>query len=256
MPAEHIAAASLVLMILYVHSKKSLIGAAAWFVFALACVAKIPDFLRGGDLYNASLFSLAAILFFLIAISAYRRNSEVLVEVTAFSALACAIYFPFAFIGFLNSAIIEKTAELSVQLGNALGFPMRLDGRTMELNGKVVEIILACTAIESMALFAGATLGIKADGWRKFKAFLASVPVIYVLNLFRNVFVAVSYAYSWFGENSFYIAHHVVAKALSTLALVVIAYVVFNILPELAELIYSLKDEILRGVGVDRTQRH
>lgn len=102
-----------------------------------------------------------------------------------------------------------------------------------------------------MALFTGATLGIKAGLSRKIRAFLVSVPVIYILNLFRNVFVTVSFAYSWFGENSFYIAHHVVAKILSTIALIVIAYMVFRFLPELAELIYSLKDEILRGRDVD-----
>ncbi len=251
MLAEHIAAAALVLMLIYVYSKRAAAGFLAWITFALSCVAKIPDFLSGEDYFNTAVFAFATVFFSLLALAVIRRNSEVMQEITTFSALACAVYFPFAFIPVLNTAIIEKTAELSVLLGNTLGFPMMLNGSIIELNGRSVEIILACTAIESMSLFAGATLGIKAEFSRKLKAFLISVPVIYVLNLFRNVFVVASYAYSWFGENSFYIAHNVVSKFLSTLALIAIAYVVFRILPELAELIYALKGEILRGVGLD-----
>ncbi len=255
MLAEKLAFLSLAFMILYVRTKMGVVGLAAWLIFALACLAKVPDFLHGNDYYNTAVFISAGIFFTLLAVTAFRRNSNAIIEVTAFSALACAIYFPFAFVEDLNRAIILYTAHLTVVLGSFLGYPMVQEGNLIELNGKAVEIILACTAIESIALFAGATLGIKADARRKVAAFFVSVPVIYVLNLFRNVFVTVSFAYSWFGENSFYVAHHVVAKILSTLALIAIAYTVFRILPELADLIYSLKDEILRGVGVDREKR-
>ncbi len=248
MLAREIALIALIFMVLYVYTKKGILGGAAWFIFAIACLVKIPDFLSAKDYFNTTVFSLAVVFFTLFAIAVVRRNSDILREVTAFSAVACIAYFPFVFIPFLNSLIITKTAELSVHLGNMLGFPLKLDGRCIELNGKTVHIILACTAIESLALFTGATLGIKADRKRKIKAFLASVPVIYILNLFRNVFVAVSYGYSWFGEDSFYIAHNVIAKFLSLMALICIAYIVFSILPELLDLIYNLKDEIVRGV--------
>ncbi|MEM3698343.1 MAG: archaeosortase A, partial [Archaeoglobaceae archaeon] len=165
-------------------------------------------------------------------------------------ALSGAIYFPFVFFETLGEILIEITAYLTWALGNALGFPISLYRKTLELGNAGVEIILPCTAIESVSLFSGATLGIRADLSRKIKAFLVSVPVIYFLNLLRNVFVTVSYAYLWFGENSFYIAHHVISKILALVSLMLIAYVVFRILPELAELIYSVKDEITRGVKV------
>lgn len=251
MLSEIIASLSIVPMLIYVLRKNALIGALAWSVFAIACIAKSLEFFNGKDYVNFVIFMLGSVFFVLMAKSILSRNSRTFVEVTSFSALSCIIYFPFVFIPQFNSAIIDTTAFLTAELGKILGYPMIAYGKVVELNSSSVEIILACTAIESMALFAGATLGISANRKRKLKAFLLSVPVIYVLNLFRNVFVIVSFAYSIFGEDSFYIAHHVIAKILSFIALVAIAYVVFRILPELTELIYSLKDELVRGVKVD-----
>jgi|GEM_PF-4795643 len=44
----------------------------------------------------------------------------------------------------------------------------------------------------------------------------------------------------WFGSNSFQIAHHIIAKTSSGVALFVIAYMVMCILPEILELIDGL----------------
>jgi len=106
-----------------------------------------------------------------------------------------------------------------------------------------------------MSLFAGATLGIKADISRKIKAFIFSVPLIYILNLFRNVFVITAYGYAWFGDASFYIAHNVIAKVLATLALIFISLMVFKELPELEDLIFNLKGEIEEVLRRDREER-
>ncbi|MET1124062.1 MAG: archaeosortase A [Archaeoglobaceae archaeon] len=239
MLAEEIALASLAAMIFYLATRKSFVASIAWLLLAAACAAKVPDFLAGGDYYNTAIFSAAIFVFALVAFAA----RESMYPVTRFSALALAVYFPFAFTH-LGDLLILATAELTVALGNALGFPMLRDGSYVLLNGHAVEIILACTAIESMSLFSGATLGIKAETSRKLKAFLASVPTIYLLNLLRNVFVTVSFAYSLFGENSFYVAHHVVAKVLATIALVAIAYCVFKLLPELFDAVSRLVDEL------------
>ncbi|MEM1593775.1 MAG: archaeosortase A [Archaeoglobaceae archaeon] len=249
MMAETIAFVALMLMVLYVVTKSRILGFFSWTTFAIAAITKSIEFTQT-DHFNAVLFFLGGIFFLLFARSILQTNSQTHLEVTAFSALSGAIYFPFVFFETLGEILIEITAYLTWALGNALGFPISLYRKTLELGNAGVEIILPCTAIESISLFSGATLGIRADLSRKIKAFLVSVPVIYFLNLLRNVFVTVSYAYLWFGENSFYIAHHVISKILALVSLMLIAYVVFRILPELAELIYSVKDEITRGVKV------
>lgn len=251
MLSEIIASISIIPMLIYILRKKAFIGAFAWSIFALACFVKALEFIDGKDYVNFTIFALGGVFFLLMAKAIISSNSRTFIEVTAFSALACLIYFPFVFLQSFNSAIIETTAYLTAYLGKLLGYQTNAYGRVIELNNSSVEIIIACTAIESIALFTGATLGISAERSRKLKAFVVSVPLIYFLNLLRNLFVILSFAYSIFGENSFYIAHHVIAKALSFVALLLIAYAVFRILPELAELIYSLKEEIIRGVKVD-----
>ncbi|MDD4305667.1 MAG: archaeosortase A, partial [Methanosarcina sp.] len=71
-------------------------------------------------------------------------------------------------------------------------------------------------------------------------AFIVSVPVIYVLNLVRDIFVVVAYGEQWFGANSFVIAHNYIAKAGSGIALFIISYLVLRILPELLVMIDGL----------------
>jgi len=248
--AEHVVAAAFVLALVYVYSKRAFAGFLAWITFALACILKIPEFLSREDYYNTAV-SIPVILFFLLfALTTIRRNSNVMQEVATFLAIACAVYLPFAFIPSLKMAIIEKTAKLTVLIGNTLGFPMILvNGCTIELNGRSVEIILPCTAIEGMSVFAGVTLGTRAELSRKLKAFFVSIPIIYVYNVFRNVFVIVSFGYSWFGKNSFYIAHNIVAKIFSTLIFIVVVYTIWRMLPELVELLCALKDETLQNVA-------
>ncbi len=244
---EAIAFVALIPMILYVMTRKGIFGSLGWVIFAMATIIKGIEF-TSSDYFNTVLFIFGGIFFLLFAKSLLQRNSRTHLEITSFSVVACAIYFPFVFLESLGDSLIEVTAYLTWVLGNFLGFPILLNGKTLELENSMVEIILACTAIESISLFTGATLAINAELSRKIKAFFVSVPTIYLLNLFRNVFVVVSYAYYWFGENSFYIAHHVISKILALISLMVLAYLVFRIIPELAELIYSLKDEIARGV--------
>ena len=234
---------SVLLMLLFVFLKKKVFGVFAWITFGFAWIFNLPYYLGIGDYFNAIIVFLAFAFFNLLGLTiAKEREFDVFVKVTAFSALAALIYFPFALDEGLKEMLIGVVINHTVWLGNLLGFPLTYHDTKIMLNDKVVKIILACTGIESMALFGGVTLAIKADFKRNLKAFLASVPTIYVLNLFRNVFVMVSYGYSWFGENSFYIAHHVISKFLATLALILISLAVFRIIPELADLLYDLKD--------------
>ncbi len=248
-------ASTIALMILYVYTKNRILGCLAWISFAIASVIRIPYFLELNDYYNTVVFSLAFVFFSIMSYSILRRNSKTFVEVTTFSVLSCLAYFPFEFIEILKTYIVNATARLTAILGNLMGFPMRFEGAIVYIDDCRIEIILACTAIESIALFTGATLGVNADLNKRIKAFLVSVPVIYVLNLFRNVFVIVSTAYAWFGVDSFYVAHHVLAKVFSTIALVFIALAVFKLLPELYELIHALKDEIVMSLELDYNER-
>jgi|Deesub1362A_J573_1020465.scaffolds.fasta_scaffold00065_45 archaeosortase A (PGF-CTERM-specific) len=237
---------SIALMVIFVLSKIKILGGIGWILFSLEWITRLPHFLEINDYFNSTVVFLAFIFFAILGITILKdkgKNLQTFIDITAFSALASLIYFPFAISNDLGFSLIAITADLTAKLSNLLGFGVqRFSENTLVLNDHYIEIILACTGIESMALFAGATLGIRADFRRKVVAFLISVPVIYILNLLRNVFVIASFGYSWFGENSFYIAHHIISKILATIALILISLAVFRILPELADLIYRLKD--------------
>lgn len=235
---------SILSMILFLALKNRIAGAFAWTIFGVAWILKIPYYYSINDYFNITVVALAFLFFVAMGVRILlnKKHLNTFLDVTAFSALSAIVYFPFAFEPTLNKLMIEAVARQTSVVANYLGFGMQVYGDVVTLNNHEVQIILACTGIESMALFAGATLGIRADWRRKVRAFVVSVPVIYILNLLRNVFVTVSFAYELFGENSFYIAHHIISKVLATVALILISLAVFRILPELADLIFELKN--------------
>ena len=109
-----------------------------------------------------------------------------------------------------------------------------------------VNIVLACTALQSMIIFVGGVICTKAPLKRRFNAFLATVPPIYILNLIRNaVVIWLTYEHVW-GVDTFFWAHAVYAKIGSLLALVVLAVAVFHFLPEMQDSILGVIDLPLR----------
>lgn len=108
-----------------------------------------------------------------------------------------------------------------------------------------VTIIFACTALQSIMIFAGAVYSTNADVPRKRKAYAAIVPFIYGANLFRNAFIVYGYKvqkWSMFGIPPFDWMHSYVMKAGSLGALVLIALAVFTLLPELHDNVLDLLD--------------
>lgn len=226
------------------------IAAIAWMLYGIYWLGQPFKFLDYGDFFNAVLTLLGAVFCFGIAYFSYiaysqGRNDDSLITATRVAALGGLYYFLFAEIEPFNLWLRSIVTDQTVWLLNLLAIPaIKLDSIHIYLQNQTVEIILACTAIESMALFAGLTLCVNAPLRNRALAFLISVPVVYILNLFRNAFVIIAYGYEWFGsaEESFYIAHHVISKFASLAALILIAYYVFKILPELLEFISSIID--------------
>jgi len=109
-------------------------------------------------------------------------------------------------------------------------------------------IIIACTGIGSMAIFAGLIAAVRAPLHRKLRALAVSIPVIYALNLVRNVFIGLSFGEQYlhvFPETvmslfatsdpymvSYFIADRIMAQVLSVVALVAITWLVVRELPE------------------------
>jgi len=117
-------------------------------------------------------------------------------------------------------------------------------------------ILTACTGIGSISIFAGLIAATDAPMRRKVRALAVSVPVIYALNLVRNVFIGITFGKQYlhvfpdtvlmlFGsENvpkvSYYVADRILAQSLSVVALVGITYLVVRELPEILDIVEDL----------------
>ena len=246
---------------------RKLIGGIGWGVFSIHWGYQPLYYLEIQDYANVLLTIVIALFCLLVAYIMFREyregpiyiknNREVVHSkfsaqgesnslditsmLTSASALGALVYFPFANFPSLNTWIIGGVASQVLWVLQYFGIPAHMKAWNMiTFNGYTVEIILACTAIESIALFMGLIGAVRAPLSRLAMAFLVSVPVIYILNLIRDIFVVVAYGEQWFGADSFIIAHNYIAKAGSGIALFVISYAVLRILPELLEMIDGL----------------
>ena len=224
-----------------------LAGSAGWGFFAIHWLIQPAHYIEIGDYVNVLLVLGVAVFCMIIAHAMYRNykhsldDGSILLTITVAAALGGLFYYPFAKIEFLNTFLISVVTEQVVYVLHAFNVPaQQVNWNQIELNYHTITIILACTAIESIAIFIGLIFCVRAPMKRTMIAFIASVPMIYTLNMVRNVFVVVAFGYMWFGERSFQIAHHIIAKIGSGIALFVIAYVVLQALPELLSAIDQL----------------
>lgn len=243
---------SLLLLLASALARSSRFAAFGWTLFAFFWLGKIEHYLAIEDYFNVALFLAAGLLSFYMAwIVKSRGFSSKACYWASYAASACGIiYFPFAEVEALQVGLIGFTAQITAKMLQILSVPVIMESwNIMSLNGRSVEIVLACTAIESIALFAGVILSVQAPLRRRLTALAASTISIYLLNVLRNGFVLMAYGGSWFGESSFDIAHNIIAKLGSTIALLAISYMVFMLLPELLSIIDELATEIKPGRG-------
>jgi len=114
----------------------------------------------------------------------------------------------------------------------------------------VVAFILACSALQSMAVFIGAIVALNSVHWkRRARALAIAIPTIHVLNVFRNagiVWLTDSYPeWSMAGMGIFDFAHSYAAKVASLFAMFLMAIALFDLLPELHRHIMK----VLRPIG-------
>ena len=228
-------------------TRSSRAASLGWGLFSIFWLGKIDHYLEIQDYVNVALFFIASLLCLYMAWIVNERSlSSKPCYWASYAAAVCGlIYFPFALIPFLQTGLIAFTTSITASILQFLSVPVVLESwNTISLNGRSVQIILACTAIESIALFAGLILSVQAPLRRKMTALAASTLSIYSLNIIRNGFVIMAYGWSWFGENSFDIAHNLIAKIGSAAALLAVSYLVFILLPELLSIIDELAAEI------------
>lgn len=244
---------SLLLLLASALVNRSLVAVPGWGLFGIFWLGQPGHYLAVEDYFNAGLALFAALFCLYMAWIILKKDSHSRAcSWASYAAGVCGIiYFPFSEIEPLRDGLIGFTVLVTAAVLRSLSIPVALVGwNMMALNGRSVEIILACTAIESIALFAGVIVSVQAPAGRKLMALAASTLTIYLLNIARNGFVLLAYGWDWFGADSFYVAHNVIAKIGSTFALLAVAYIVFLLMPELLSLIDELA-AVIKHPGED-----
>ena len=187
----------------------ALAGALGWLSFAVYCSFEISYYLNQGEYYDTSLavvflaFSIlmAALLLNKKPLANEEGTDELFFTITKIALICAVLYFPFSEIANLGTLLIYLTTKITATVLNLFNvdvyvvYPSSIYTTQSSFHElyKPIEIILTCTAIQSMVLFTGLVFGVAAPINRKVKAFFVSVPTIYLLNIVRNVFVSAAY---------------------------------------------------------------
>jgi len=244
-------------------------GALGWLSFAVYCSSEVSYYLNEGEYFDASL-ALVFLAFSLLltvlmvnpkSIVNEKVDDDLFFTITKIALIAAVFYFPFSEVSNLGTLLIYLTTNITATVLNLFNvgvytvYPSSIYTTNSSFHEvyKPIEIILACTAIQSMVLFTGLVFSVEAPIKRKLEAFFVSVPAIYLLNTVRNVFVAAAYFEQWFGSplQSFDIAHGIIARIFVMFSLIAIAYAVFVILPEALDVIEDFF-RVLKAVSYKR----
>jgi len=234
-----------------------------WTAMVLFLIAEIPYYLSENNILYPTLAILALPFLFITARRLLREDASIL-ALSRGAAVAFLIYAPFAYLPPLGDFLIEAVTGQILSLVDAVSRPATLLAwNLIGRNSFRIEIILACTGIQSMAIMLGVAGAVRTTMRQKALAFLLVVPTIYILNLLRNVFVIIAYTDQWFpylpqiasngewGYESFFWAHNVMAEGGALIALVAIAYGLFILIPDLGRWagdLYSIYSEDLTGL--------
>ncbi len=249
------------LFIGYITNKKlyfsNYIKTTGWILFAFYWSIQINPLYYGadGDLVNAIICIAGIFLLSYIAYHewlCYNKKDEItcLNWMAGAASIAGIIYFimeitPLAYI------LREIVAAQSGQLLNIFTGKVYVDGLDIYYKFTRIRIIFACTAVQSMVIFVGMILPIASINLkRKMIGLAVTVIPVYFLNLIRNALVTYLV-----GENltDFNMAHNVIGKGGSLIALIILLFIVIKIIPEVFDEINCLLDLPKRNGPIEKT---
>ena len=229
-----------------------------WVVFGFFWSTKINELYFGvdGDIVNAFLCVAGIYVLFYMAyhewLSLKRKEKvECLNWFAGVASLAGLIYFIVELTP-IAPWLIETVAAHSGWLLNLFIGNVEVYGPNIYIDGVfVVNIIFACTAMQSMVIFVGLILPLrKVSLNKKFYGLLATAVPVYFLNMIRNGLISYLLAED---ITSFYIAHNIIGKGGSLIALVILLLIVIKIVPEVFDEIICLTDLYKRNGPLEKS---
>ncbi len=249
------------------------VAGAAWGLFGVFWLLLVPHFFFVQNSIVEAILAFIGVPACLYAGLLIARGRDSLFVLTRAVAVMGLIYLPAETITVVRQLLVEHVANQTQATMQLLGYtperiPIRSDRPAYAgfnaafyfptddptHGGIIYNIVMACTALGSKAIFAGCIAAVRAPWRRKLRALAIALPIIYVLNIIRTTFIGLAFGRQWFdgwytpyllrgfGETDPYMASHIVAEAvisqtLSVVALIVIAWLVIREVPELLVII-------------------
>lgn len=222
-------------------------AAGGWTAIIASIIVDIPYYIIVENNFMYPLFGILGIPFLVITVPEILKENSLTLSLSRGAAIAFLIYMPFGFYAPLGDWLIAAVTSQVDYILCLLNFSVtRMAWNMIENNGFRIEIIMACTGIQSIAIMLGLAYCVPSDTRQKVVSFFLIVPTIYFLNLLRNAFVVMAYTGQWFqvlpeiasneeyGYESFFWAHNVMAEIGALLFLVFLALALFKLNPKLA----------------------
>lgn len=241
---------------------------------------------EGKDLWNITFTAIAAPVFLFVAWQEYLswrwdEDAESLKWIAGTAAIAGLIYYSFDRIPIMAAGIIWVVAAQSIWMGQLFGYGYHMkvgeviwgsDHVAVDIINADVRIILACTGIEAIVIFVGAIFATQMvrDPWKAYRnpdrppllrlrsmsekermtrALLITISIIWVGNLLRNVMII--YLVDERGWD-FDFVHSDIGKSMSFVILLVLAFITFNLVPEMLDNIAGIVDLVNRKSPEER----
>lgn len=234
---------------------------------------KLPEFFAENNFFYP-FFIIAALPIIYITIKRLLKDDETIKRFMYGVGIALVIYMPFALITPLGDWLISTVVYWIRAVFDAIGYEYIMDSWNIFESTTLIpgysfgyrdEIILGCTGITAIAILIGVVFLTKTNWKQRIGLlFLATVP-IYIINIFRNVFVIMSYFEQWFpyypqglgidswfthptipGYTSFFWSHNVICEIGAFVVIIVVAILLFKFTPGLVS---SIRDIINTYVG-------
>jgi archaeosortase A (PGF-CTERM-specific) len=232
-----------------------------WTALEVSFLLMLPGLIEEGNVLYPVLI-IAAIPLIYITLKRLLKEDPHVLRLTWAAAIAGIIYAPFAIIQPLGNWLITFVVSCIQFVFDSIGYTYNMySWDTFESMwlipgypvGYMDEIILGCTGITAIAILLGVIALTKTSWKQKIGLTLLVTIPIFIVNIFRNVFVIMAYFGQWFpwfeeiithptipGYASYFWSHNVICEGAALILVLVIAYLLFKFTPGLIEMIREI----------------
>lgn len=236
------------------------LGSVAWVLFGVFWVTMLPTFVGMRSVVE-TLLAMLAVPLCLVAARAFWQGRDGVAMLSRAVGVMGIVYGLAIAVPTVRKRLVETVAthtemgiralgyEVSRQISPVNGFDSQFVFTDAAGNEYVTFIVLACTGIGAIAAFTGIVVATPAPLGRKVRALAVVVAAVWVLNVVRNVFIAVAFGDQWFQAAplielsrtvgyadpalaSYFVADRVLSQSVSVVAILGLAVLLIRLLPE------------------------